>query len=341
MRQAVMISPGEIIHRTAEKPAEPGPDEVLLKIKRIGICGSDIHVYHGKHPFTSYPIVQGHEYSGEVVSTGKNVSLVSNGDKATGRPQLVCGECNPCLRGDYNVCKNLKVQGFQADGCAQDYFILPEDRLVKIPDNMSFTEGAFIEPMAVGAHSTRIASGIKGKNVVVFGAGTIGNIVAQFAKARGANKVMISDPIAFKLKTAQECGIDFTHNPNDETFEESIMRVFGNDGFQLAFEAAGAEKPILNAINYIENGSEIIILGVFDKPACIHMSYVCERELKIKGSMMYKHEDYLESVDFFSKGVINIKPLVTKEFLFEEFDAAYKHIDKNPDTSLKVIINMG
>lgn len=335
-----MISPGEIVHRTAEKPAEPGPDEILLKVKRIGVCGSDIHVYHGKHPFTSYPIVQGHEYSGEVVSTGKNVSLVSKGDKVTGRPQLVCGECNPCLRGDYNVCKNLKVQGFQANGCAQDYFIIPESRIVKLPDNMSFTEGAFIEPMAVGAHSTKTASDIKGKNVVVFGAGTIGNIVAQFAKARGASKVLISDPIGFKLKIARECGIDFTHNPTEESFEDALSRVFGKEGFQVAFEAAGAEAPILNAINHIENGSEIIILGVFDKPACIHMSYVCERELKIKGSMMYKHEDYLESVDLFSKGLINLKPLVTQKFSFEEYDAAYKYIDENTDTSLKVIINM-
>lgn len=340
MRQATMISPGKIVHKQVDDLSDPGPDEVLLKIKRIGICGSDIHVNHGKHPFTSYPIIQGHEYSGEVVAIGKNITLVKVGDKATGRPQLVCGTCNPCLRGDYNVCKNLKVQGFQANGCAQDYFIIPQDRLVKIPDEMSYTEGAFIEPMAVGAHSTATASNIKGKNVVVFGAGTIGNIVSQFAKARGAKKVLISDPVAFKLAIAKQCGIENTHNPKEEGFEDAIKRVFGDEGFQLAFEAAGAESPILNAINYIENGSEIIILGVFDKPACIHMSYVCERELKIKGSMMYKHEDYLETVELFTKGLINIKPLVTNEFSFEEYEDAYKYIDENGEISMKVIINM-
>ena len=101
-----------------------------LKIKRIGICGSDIHVNHGKHPFTKYPIVQGHEYSGEVVKTGKNVVRVKAGMKATGRPQLVCGICSACRRGDYNVCQNLKVEGFQANGCAQDYFIISEDRVL-------------------------------------------------------------------------------------------------------------------------------------------------------------------------------------------------------------------
>ncbi len=340
MRQAIMTSPGKIEFKHVDNPAAPGPGEILLKVRRIGICGSDIHVYHGKHPFTSYPIVQGHEYSGEVVSAGSQVNLVKPGDKVSGRPQLVCGECNPCRRNQYNVCEKLKVQGFQANGCAQDFFVIPEERAVKIPDSMGFNEGAFIEPLAVGAHSTRVPSSIKGKNVVVFGGGTIGNIVAQFVRAKGAAKVMVSDPIDFKLVKAKECGIEYVHNPMNEDFKDCIKRVFGNEGFQLAFEAAGAESPILDAVHHIENGSEIIILGVFDKPARIHMSYVCERELKILGSMMYTHEDYLEAVDYLSKGLINIGPLISKEFPFEDYEAAYRYIDEKGDECLKVLINM-
>jgi len=335
-----MTSPGKIVFKNPEKPSLQGSNDILLKINKIGICGSDIHVFHGTHPFTSYPIIQGHEYSGEVISTGNDVTLVKPGDKVTARPQLVCGKCNPCLRNDYNICENLKVQGFQANGCAQDYFIVPENRTVKIPDKLEFVDGAFIEPLAVGAHSTNVATNIKDKNVVVFGAGTIGNIVAQFAKAKGASKVLISDPIDYKLKKAQECGINFTHNPQKETFEDCISRVFKKEGFQLAFEAAGAEAPIINAIKHIENGSEIIILGVFDEPAKIHMSLVCEREIKIIGSMMYKHDDYLEAIEFLSKDLVKIKPLITKEFLFEEYEAAYRYIDENKDQTLKIIINM-
>ena len=120
MRQAIMLSPGVIEHREVPEPGKLQANEILLRIKKIGICGSDIHVYHGKHPATPYPVVQGHEYSGIVVAVGRSVIKVLPGMKATGRPQLVCGECGPCRRGQYNACQKLKVQGFQAPGVAQD-----------------------------------------------------------------------------------------------------------------------------------------------------------------------------------------------------------------------------
>mgnify|MGYP001028754453 CR=1 FL=1 len=340
MRQAIMTEPGRIEFRKVKSPGKLMPDEVLLEIKKIGICGSDIHVWHGKHPFTSYPIVQGHEYSGEVIAVGNNVTKVKPGNKATGRPQLVCGSCNPCKRGDYNVCENLKVQGFQANGCAQDYFVLPEDRVVKLPDNISYQDGAMVEPLAVGAHCSSRITELKGKNVVVFGAGTIGNIVSQFVKIKGASKILVSDIHKFRLQKAKECGIEYINNASEESFEEAIKRVFGDEGFQVAIEAAGAEKPIVNAVNHIENGSEIIILGVFDKPAGIHMSFVCEHELIIKGSMMYKHEDYLEAVDFLSRNLVNTKPLVSRMFDFEDYEKAYKYIDQKGSESLKIMMDI-
>lgn len=195
MRQAIMISPGVIEFRDIAEPGRLKENEILLRIKKIGVCGSDIHVFHGKHPATTYPVVQGHEYSAIVEAVGQNVTKVSRGMKATARPQLVCGECGPCKRGQYNACQKLKVQGFQAPGVAQDLFVVPEDRIVPIPENMTLEQGAMIEPAAVGAHSTGRTSGLKGKNVVVSGAGTIGNLVAQFAIARGAAKVLITDII--------------------------------------------------------------------------------------------------------------------------------------------------
>lgn len=170
-----------------------GEDEILIRIKKIGICGSEIHSYHGEHPATFYPVVQGHEYSGIVTAVGSKVTRCKPGDKVTARPQLTCGQCAPCRRGQYNVCENLRVQAFQADGAAQDYFIVPEERLVKLPETFSLEYGAMIEPAAVGAHATSRAGDLTGKNVVVSGAGTIGNLVAQFALARGARRVLITD----------------------------------------------------------------------------------------------------------------------------------------------------
>ncbi len=186
MRQVVLTAPKQIEFREVAAP-EAGnlkSDEVLLRILRIGICGSEIHSYHGQHPATFYPVVQGHEYSAEVVAVGSAVRKVKPGDRVTGRPQLVCGECNPCKRGQYNVCSNLRVEAFQADGVAQDYFVIPEERVVALPEGMSPDYGAMVEPTAVAAHATSRPRALEGRNVVVSGAGTIGNLVAQFARAR-------------------------------------------------------------------------------------------------------------------------------------------------------------
>ena len=179
MRQVVLTAPKQIEFREVAAP-EAGnlkSDEVLLRILRIGICGSEIHSYHGQHPATFYPVVQGHEYSAEVVAVGSAVRKVKPGDRVTGRPQLVCGECNPCKRGQYNVCSNLRVEAFQADGVAQDYFVIPEERVVALPEGMSPDYGAMVEPTAVAAHATSRPRALEGRNVVVSGAGTIGNLV--------------------------------------------------------------------------------------------------------------------------------------------------------------------
>jgi len=338
MRQAVMVKPGKIELHTVPEPV-PGDDEVLLRIQRIGVCGSDIHVWYGKHPFTSYPIVQGHEYSGRVEAVGKHVKKVKPGMRATARPQLVCGSCGPCRRGDYHVCQNLKVEGFQANGCAQDLFVVPEDRLIPFPDTMSWEQGALIEPASVGAHSTGRASDLKGKNVVVTGAGTIGNMVAQFVKARGAAKVLITDVSDFRIDIARACGIENAVNVLNEPFADAVGRLFGSDGFQAGFEAAGVPATITDLIQYIEKGSEIIILGVYEENPTINMGFVGEHELKLIGSLMYKQEDYEEAVKFISSGKIITDPLVTKHFPLESYMEAYHFIEEQGDRTMKVMID--
>ena len=183
MRQVVLTAPKQIEFREVAAP-EAGnlkSDEVLLRILRICICGSEIHSYHGQHPATFYPVVQGHEYSAEVVAVGSAVRKVKPGDRVTGRPQLVCGECNPCKRGQYNVCSNLRVEAFQADGVAQDYFVIPEERVVALPEGMSPDYGAMVEPTAVAAHATSRPRALEGRNVVVSGAGTFGDEGYQVA----------------------------------------------------------------------------------------------------------------------------------------------------------------
>ncbi len=340
MKQAVMIEPGNIVFRDVAVPGKLAPNEILLKIQRIGVCGSDVHVFHGEHPATPYPVVQGHEYSATIEAVGDAVTSARVGQRATARPQLVCGKCSPCLRGQYNACQELKVQGFQAPGVAQQYFIVPEDRLIVFPDSMSFEHGAMIEPAAVGAHATNRLTGLAGKNVVVSGAGTIGNLVAQFAKTRGAKKVLITDMSDYKLSKARECGIDNTLNIHKKDFAEGVRDTFGIEGYQVGFEAAGAQASLDALIANVEKGGEVVILGVYAKNPTVNMYFVGEHELNLFGSMMYLQEDYQEAVRLISEGKIHLDPLISKHFSFDQYTEAYNFIGDRGDQVMKVMIDL-
>ncbi len=339
MRQAIMIEPGKIEFREVPEP-KAGPGEILLRIKQIGVCGSDIHVNHGKHPFTSYPVVQGHEFSAEVQAIGEGVTGIKLGSKATARPQLVCGKCRPCRRGDYNICDVLKVQGFQAPGCAQDLFVTTTDRIVPLPDSLTFEQGALVEPASVAVHSTGRAPNLTGKNVVVLGAGPIGNLVAQVARCRGAANILITDLSDFRLDIAGKCGIVNTSNASKESLERASKRVFADEGFDVAFEAVGVEATMDAAIRNIQKGGSIVVLGVFEEKPHIDMSIVGDREQTIIGTLMYKHEDYVKAVELIAGGDIITEPLVTKHFPFDKYPDAYKFIDEQGDKTLKVMIDL-
>jgi L-iditol 2-dehydrogenase/threonine 3-dehydrogenase len=340
MRQAVMISPGVIEYLDVPVPGSLKEDEVLLRIRKIGICGSDVHVFHGKHPATSYPVVQGHEFSATVEAAGNKVTRVKPGMKATARPQLVCGVCGPCIRGQYNACQKLRVQGFQAPGVAQDLFVVPEERIIVLPDTFTYEQGALIEPSAVGAHSTNRLSDLKGKNVVVSGAGPVGNLVAQFAMARGARKVLISDISDYRLDIARQCGIEGTVNVSRVPFDEAAGSFFGDEGFQAGFEAAGVQESLDVLIKNVEKGGDIVILGVYSKNPVVNMYYLGEHELNVFGSMMYRHEDYESAIEMIASGKIITDPLVTRSFSFEEYPDAYRFIEKQGDKCMKVMIEL-
>lgn len=342
MRQVVLTAPKTLEFREVAdlKASDLKADEILINVKHIGICGSEIHSYHGLHPATFYPVVQGHEYSGIVVAVGSDVKTVKVGDKATARPQLVCGECGPCRRGQYNVCQNLRVQAFQADGAAQDLFIVPEDRVVRIPDDMPLEYAAMVEPVAVGAHASSRPHDLVGRNVVVSGAGTIGNLIAQFAKARGAKRVVITDVSDLRLAKARECGIEYTVNVAKRNLGEALNEIFGDEGFSVGFEVAGVEVSVRSLMELIEKGGDVIIVGVHAKDPAISMFYLGEHELNLIGSMMYRHEDYLKAVEEIESGRINLKPLISNRFAFEQFDEAYRFIDANRETSMKVMIDL-
>ena len=342
MRQVVLIEPEHLEFREVPAPRaeDLGPHQVLVNIKRIGICGSEIHSYHGQHPATYYPVVQGHEYSGIVTAVGPEVTVCKPGDKITARPQLVCGECAPCRRGQYNVCEHLRVQAFQADGAAQDFFVVDDDRVVRLPDDMPLDYGAMVEPAAVGTHAASRAGDLRGKNVVVSGAGAIGNLVAQAVISAGAKKVLITDVSDLRLEVARQCGIEHTLNVSKTPLSEGVKEVFGDEGYQAGFEVAGVESSIRSLMETIEKGSTIVVVAVFAKDPALSMFYLGEHELTLVGTMMYRHEDFVRTVQNIAAGTVKLEPLITNRFRFEEYDDAYKFIAANRTTSMKVMIDL-
>jgi len=192
-----------------------------------------------------------------------------------------------------------------------------------------------------GQHKFRVNQAhLTGKNVVVSGAGTIGNLVAQFVRVRGAKKVLITDVSDFRLDKAKECGIDHVHNVANESFEQGIKKVFGNEGFQTGFEAAGVQDSLDVLMSNVEKGGEIIILGVYAQNPEINMYYLGEHELNVFGSMMYRHEDYTEASELISSGKIKTDPLISKHFPFSRYINAYQYIEDMGDKTMKVMIDV-
>lgn len=339
MTQQVMTAPGEIIFREIPVP-EINPNQVLVRIRIIGICGSDTHVYHGKHPFTTYPVTQGHEVSGEIVAFGHSVHNLYIGQKVTIEPQVVCGTCHPCRHGKYNLCENLKVMGFQTTGMASTFFAVDSLKVTPLPQDISFEEGAMVEPLAVAVHAVNRAGDIRGMNVAVIGAGPIGNLVAQTAKAMGANNVMITDISDYRLSLAQDCGIYRTYNTNVTNFGEAMIEPFGTDKADVIFDCAGNDSSIGQAIKYARKGSTIILVAVFSELANIDLAVLNDHEIDLNTSMMYRHEDYLEAIRIVNEDKVQLKPLMSKIFPFKKYLDAYKYIDANKETTMKVLIDI-
>jgi len=337
MWQAILESPERIVFKEVEKPALSA-DEVLIKVKRIGICGSDIKAYYGKHPYIKCPITQGHEFSGLIVGKGKEVKKFAIDDRVTVRPQLVCGQCSPCRQGNYHICNELRVIGCQADGAAREYMNIPQSLVIKLPKGMSYEEGAMVEPVAVAVHATGKAGRIRGRKVLVLGAGTIGNLTAQVAKARGAKSVMITDLSDDRLHVARECGVDWALNASQADLADCLEKNFGPDKADVIVECVGEEKTINQAIELARKGSDIIVVGVFDEKPQVDIGLVQDRELRLIGSLMYKDEDYRGALKLIQSKRVKLKPLMSSTFSFREYPEAYKFIEKSKDKVMKVFI---
>lgn len=307
MMRTQISSPHQIAWVEGPEP-EPRPGEVLLEPLAIGVCGSDLHVYEGLHPFVSYPVFPGHEVAARVVGVGPGVEGGWEGALVALEPSLTCGECEACRGGRYNICERLRVMGFQAPGAMAERFVSPVRNLHRLPEGFDAELGAMVEPLAVAVHAAALAP-LQGRDVAVLGAGAIGLLVAQVARAYGAARVDVVDPLEPRRQAAEALG----------------LRAKAPDGakYHVIFECAGNEKALEAAIQGARKGGTVVVVGVYGRPATVSAGLIQDWEIGLKGSLMYTFQDYREAIRLFAEGQVQGKPLVTHRFPVREAGAAF------------------
>ena len=320
MKRAIVPEP----HRVAAIEMDPPltlENQVRLTIQACGICGSDLHTFEGHHPFVTYPVYPGHELSGLVADVGAGVPKTWLGQRVTVEPSLVCGECETCRAGRYNICDRLKVMGFQSPGGMGEEFIVPVDRLVRLPDAMTAEQGAFVEPLAVAVHASRLPASLIGRDVLILGAGAIGLLVGQVVRAYGARSVVLSDPVLTRRALAGRLGFTAVELAKDRS--DVIAEQFRGRRPDIVIECVGAEAPLRQAVEFVRKGGEIIVVGVFGQEVLVPAGLIQDRELRIVGSLLYVRFDFEAAVRLISERRVEVDPLISHRVPLAAVDQAF------------------
>ncbi|KAK9452055.1 chaperonin 10-like protein [Limtongia smithiae] len=313
-------------------PALTSPRDVRIEIKQTGICGSDVHYYtHGSIGsfVVKAPMVLGHESAGVVVETGSDVTTLAVGDRVALEPGIPCRYCDNCKAGAYNLCPDMKFAATPPyDGTLCRYYVLPEDFCVKLPDSVSFEEGALVEPLSVAVHVSRLAQITPGSSVIVFGAGPIGLLCCAVASAFGATTITAVDLVQSRLDLALEVGATNTFIPTkgDSAAESAskIKAMLGGVAPKFALECSGAGASINTAIHVLAQGSRYVQVGMGASDIMFPISEFTVKETTAFGSFRYGPGDYKLAVEMIASGKVDVKKLITHRVKFEEAEAAFK-----------------
>lgn len=343
MKAAKLTAPYSISLVDLPMP-EPGPGQVVLKNEYLGVCTSDMQIYHGKHAYAAMPVIMGHEEAGVVHSVGPGVTDWKPGDRVILQPQLFCGHCQPCRTGHFNVCEDLKVIGVHVDGCACEYTAVPAWNLHALPDNVSFRTASLVEPMAVGFGVVRRINEVTqlaGKTVCVVGAGTIGNLVAQACKVNGASKVMVTDVLQSKLDLALACGIDYAVNTKDTTLADAIVRCFGPDKADILVDSAANPFVFQSIMQAARKASIVVMSGNYKEPVSFDVTLLQRREITMLGHMMYVRQEFDDALAAMSNGTMHTDGLITQEWTLEQYADAFAFVDAHPADVVKMVVRIG
>lgn len=331
MRAVIVEKPGVVRVDDVPKP-EVGPEDVLVKVGACGICGTDIHIIDGEFPPTKYPIIPGHELGGEVVAVGSDVTDVKVGDRVGVDPTLNCGHCYFCQRGMGNLCENWNAVGVTTTGGFAQYVAVPQRTIYHIPDTMSFSEAALIEPVSCVVHGFHLLQPRVGDSYLIYGAGPMGLQNAQLARFNGARVVAIVDINPNRLEKAREFGFDVLGTSLDE------VRSVAPRGFDVVIEATGKTKVAEQAIDAVIKRGKLLLFGVCPpgEKAAYDAFKIYNEEITILGSMAVLYS-YGPALEVINAGAVNAKKLVSHTFPIEQFQQAVDLVRQGG--GLKVQVN--
>ncbi|KUK13921.1 MAG: galactitol-1-phosphate 5-dehydrogenase [Synergistetes bacterium] len=343
MKAVVFHGPGDMRFETVPKPV-PKEGEVCIKVKYAGICGSDVEEYKIGSDRAIPPIIFGHEFSGEIVEVGPGVSENRVGQRVSVNPILYCGECYYCKRGLINLCpyrrsigRTLGVEKKRCDGAFAEYVCVPEFALVPLRDDVTFEEGALLEPLAVCLSGAKKGSFGEGESVLVIGAGPIGLMTIQFLKAMKAGNIVATDIVDSKLETARKIGADHVLNVKAQEIDRALDFVDGI-GFDRVIIAAGVPSSLSDALRLVRSGGRIVMVGMIRKKIEIDPLPIVGREITVYGSYMFTKEMH-EVMDYLSNKMLNVKDIITSVCSLEELPDMFKKLASDSE-EIKVLVKV-
>ena len=338
MKAAVMHGAGDIRLEDVPFP-QFAADEVLIKVKCVGICGGDIHFYHGTHPYSNYPRIYGHELSGEIAAVGANVNKWNLGDRVVLEPTVACGKCYPCRIGKYNCCVSLNIIGVHSDGGFAEYVAAPRNKVFSLPDSLPFDLASLIEPYSIGAQAFARGQITCDDKVLIIGVGAIGLTLLDIAKNIGHAQVMVADLHPYRLELAKKLGADVTVNTREEDLIEKVMLWTDGEGAGVVAEATGVPSMAEMTPELVANGGRVVILGVLNREISLPGIKLTNKEMTIVGSRNSK-DNYPMLIESFANHSLHPEIIMTKKFPFEKISNAFQYMEKNIAKIGKLVIEI-
>jgi L-iditol 2-dehydrogenase len=322
---------------------EPGPDEILVRVTACGICGSDVHGYDGTSGRRIPPIVMGHEAAGVVASVGPGVSKYKTGDRVTFDSTVYCGECEFCRQGEINLCNNRQVVGvscgdYRRAGAFAEYVVVPQRIAYHLPDALEFKEAAMLEAVSVALHAVRVSEMKGGETALVIGAGMIGLLTLQAAKAAGASKVLVADIDRTRLETAKSVGADETLLLSGNDLVKEILRQTEGRGVDLVLEAVGRQETIAASIASVRKGGTVTLIGNISPEVKIPLQAVVSRQIRLQGSCASSGE-YPQAMELLANGKIKVKSLITAVAPLEDGPRWFERLHAGEPNLMKVVLD--